>query len=69
MITEQHHTTLIRIQLARRALIHRPTHQPTEIPSTEPDLGFQQERAQLAVMAVEDGGFEGFGCGLPGREW
>jgi hypothetical protein len=22
----------------------------------------------LAVMAVEDGGFEGFGGGLPGRE-
>lgn len=56
MSTEQHHTTLILIQLARGALIQRPTHQPTEIPGTEPDLGFQQDRAQWAVMAVEGGG-------------
>jgi len=68
MSAEQHHTTLILIQLARRALIQRPAHQPTEIPGAEPDLGFQQDGAQWAVMAVEGGGDQRFGCGLPGRQ-
>lgn len=65
MIAQHHHPPLIDIQLASRALIQRPTHQTTEIPGAKPDLGFEQEGAQLAVVAVEGGGVEGFGGVLP----
>jgi len=65
MITQHHHPPLIHIQLASRTFIQRPTHQTTEVAGTEPDLGFEEEGAQLAVVPVEGGGVEGFGCGLP----
>jgi len=36
-----------------------------EVPGTEPDLGFEEEGAELAVVAVEGGGGEGFVGVLP----
>lgn len=65
MRRQQNHPPLIHIQLARRSLIQRPTHQAAEIPGTEPDLGFEEEGAQLAIVAVEGGGGEGFVGVLP----
>lgn len=69
MRRQQNHPPLIHIQLARRPLIQWPTHQTAEIPGAKPDLGFEEESAELAVVAVEGGGGEGFGLGLPDWRW
>jgi len=51
MRRQRHDTTLISIQLARRALIQRPADHAADIAGAEPDLGFEEEGAQLAVVA------------------
>ena len=69
MRRKQHHPPLIHVELARRPFIQRPTHQTAEVSGTEPDLGFEEEGAELAVVALEGGGVEGFGLGLPEWVW
>jgi len=57
-VEQQQRATLIRVELGRGAFVHRPAHELAEVARAEPDLGFQEESAELAVVADENGGFE-----------
>jgi len=44
-IHQPHHPPLIRIQLARGALVQRPAYETAKVLGAEPDLGFEEESA------------------------
>ncbi|MNV79765.1 hypothetical protein D3C71_1733330 [compost metagenome] len=49
---------LVRIELARHALIKVFTHKSTEIMCAEPSLVLQKKGMQVDVVTSEKGGFE-----------
>lgn len=58
-------TALVGVEFAGGAGVQRPGDQATEIAGAEPDLIFQEGDAELAVVAVEDGGGDWFSHGAP----
>jgi hypothetical protein len=51
MRRQRHNASLVYIKLARRALIQRPANHAADVARAEPNLGFEEEGAQLTVMA------------------
>lgn len=58
MAFQPQRATLVRVELEGGALVQGPSDELAQVASAEPGLVFQEEGAELAVVADEDGGGE-----------